>query len=228
MTTDLNIELWHRRQVFEFFKGYDKPFFNVCANLDVTALVNLARSDKNCSFTFAYHFLSLKTANELEPFRYRLRGGGVVIHDRIHGGSTVLLPDQSFRFYHFEFHEDFARFQREAQAALNNARTVSDSIGHQANRDDLIYYSVLPWISFTSFSHARQSDPNDSIPKIVFGKYFHEGESIKMPVSVEVHHALMDGVHVGAYFEKLAGYFLDPQAVLGDRNAKGELRNSKC
>jgi chloramphenicol O-acetyltransferase type A len=35
-----------------------------------------------------------------------------------------------------------------------------------------------------------------------------------MPVSVEVHHALMDGLHVGRYFERLEGYLSDPRSAL--------------
>jgi chloramphenicol O-acetyltransferase type A len=35
-----------------------------------------------------------------------------------------------------------------------------------------------------------------------------------MPVSVEVHHALMDGLHVGRYFGRLESYLSDPRAAL--------------
>ncbi len=35
-----------------------------------------------------------------------------------------------------------------------------------------------------------------------------------MPVSVEVHHALMDGLHVGRYFERFAAYCDAPEQVL--------------
>ena len=213
MTRDLDIERWHRREVFNLFKEYDKPFFNVCANIEVTALRNLSRSE-NVPFSIACHFLSLRAANEVEPFRYRLRGDQVVIHDRIHGASTVLLDNQSFKFYHFEFDEDFQQFQIGAKAALARARATADSLDNQPERADLVYYSVLPWISFTSFAHARKSGRQDSIPKIVFGKYFSEAGAVKMPLSVEVHHALMDGVHVGQYFQKLQDYFSDPQAAL--------------
>ena len=213
MTRDLDIERWHRREVFNLFKEYDSPFFNVCANIEVTALLGLSHKE-SIPFSIACHFLSLKTANEVEAFRYRLRGDRVVIHDRIHGASTVLLDNQSFKFYHFAFDEDFQQFQIGAKAALARARSTADSLDNQPERDDLIYYSVLPWISFTSFAHARQSDRHDSIPKIVFGKYFSEGETIKMPLSVEVHHALMDGVHVGQYFQKLQDYLSDPRSVL--------------
>jgi len=213
MIRDLDIQHWHRREVFELFREYDNPFFNVCANIEVTALRDLSRSE-NVSFSIASHFLSLKVANELEPFRYRLRGKRVVVHDRIHGASTLLLDNQSFKFYHFAFDEDFEQFQAGAKAALATARATADSLDNQPERDDLIYYSVLPWISFTAFAHARKSNRQDAIPKIVFGKFFSEGQIVKMPLSVEVHHALMDGVHVGQYFHRLQDYLSDPQDAL--------------
>ncbi|WP_409294071.1 CatA-like O-acetyltransferase [Peribacillus sp. SCS-26] len=33
--------------------------------------------------------------------------------------------------------------------------------------------------------------------------FFEENEKIKLPVSVQAHHALVDGVHIGQYFMKL-------------------------
>jgi chloramphenicol O-acetyltransferase type A len=71
----------------------------------------------------------------------------------------------------------------------------------EAGRIDLIYYSVIPWVSFTSFKHANSGDNRQTVPRMVFGKMFEEGGRRLMPFSVEVHHALMDGYHVGRYFE---------------------------
>jgi cytochrome d ubiquinol oxidase subunit II len=85
----------------------------------------------------------------------------------------------------------------------------------RADRDDLVYHSVIPWVSFTSISHARDSRRQSGIPKVTFGKYREAGGRVLMPVSVEVHHALMDGLHVGRFFERLEGYFKDPGAALG-------------
>jgi chloramphenicol O-acetyltransferase type A len=216
MTTYLDTENWHRRPSFQFFKDYENPFFNVCAHVDITALLNLTRSIEGLSFTLSYHFLSLKAANELEPFRYRLRGERVLVYERIHGGTTVLLEDGRFRFCYFDYEDDFRQFQAGAQRAIERARAEDNLLGMgEAERDDLIHYSVLPWISFTSFSHARKLGGGDSIPKVVFGKHVDEGGVIKMPVSVEVHHALMDGLDVGRYFELIGGYFSNPSGVLG-------------
>jgi len=81
-------------------------------------------------------------------------------------------------------------------------------------RDDLIYYSSIPWISFTSFSHASDNKSGISIPKIVFGKYFQKGNKTLMPVSVEVHHALMDGIHVGKFFNDFQFKLNNPSKFL--------------
>jgi len=214
MSEYLEIESWNRRRQFEFFKDYDNPFFNICASLDVTRLRDLTRAAKNISFFIAYHFLSIKTANEVEQFRYRLRGERVLVHEHIHAGTTLLLADETFTFVYFDYTEDYEEFQTRAQATVERAKNGHTSLDERADRDDLIYHSVIPWVTFTSISHAREGRGIESVPKIAFGKYREEGERIRMPVSVEVHHALMDGLHVGRYFEKLESYFSDPRSAL--------------
>jgi chloramphenicol O-acetyltransferase type A len=214
MPSYLDMESWPRRQQFDFFKGYDKPFFNVCVQMDVTALLRLTRSREGLPFFLTYHFLAIKAANEVEPFRYRLRGERVLVYDRIDVGTTILMDDERFVFCYFEYDEDFARFAEKATAALEGLRAGDGRLEPRDDRDDLIHCSVLPWLSFTSFSHARRWNPQDSVPKIAFGKYFEDGGRFRMPVSIEVHHALMDGVHVGRYVERLEGYLARPDEVL--------------
>lgn len=211
----LEIETWNRRQHFEFFKDFDNPFFNICADADVTSLLALIRTTQSISFSIAYHFLSMKAANEVEPFRYRLRKEGVIIHERIHAGTTLLLADESFTFVYFDYTDDFETFHTRARQSIAIALAGKSRLDERENDDDLIHHSVVPWVSFNSISHARNWGRSDSIPKIAFGKYRADGALIKMPVSVEVHHALVDGLHVGRYFEKLESYFSDPRRALG-------------
>lgn len=215
MPTYLDLESWPRRQHFHFFKGYDNPFFNVCVNLDVTSLLHLTRTREGIPFFLTYHYLALKAANEVEPFRYRLRDDRVLVHDRIDAGTTILLDDERFAFCYFDYDDDFARFVAKGSAGLESLRSGDGRLEPRDDRDDLIHCSVLPWISFTSFSHARKRNEKDSVPKIVFGKVFQDGDRFRMPISVEVHHSLMDGVHLGRYIERLESYFTDPAAPLG-------------
>lgn len=209
----INPETWNRRDLFQLFKSYDNPFFNVCADVEVTALLDFARA-RNLSPFIIYHFLSMKTANEVEPFRYRLRGERVLVHDRVDAGTTLMLADETFTFVYFDFAEDFGDFHARAKETVERARAEPPPFDARADRDDLIYHSVIPWVSFSSISHARDSKQQTGIPKVSFGKFRGVGDRVAMPVSVEVHHALMDGLHVGRYFERLESYFSDPRSAL--------------
>ena len=210
MASYLDIEAWPRRHLFRFFRTYDQPFFNICANVDVTALRAYAKSTPGASFSLAALYLSLRVANELEPFRYRLRGDRVLVHDRVHANSTVLRDDDVFVFGYFPHEASFDAFQRRGKAEIVRLKASDAAPDPLADRDDMIYYSVIPWISFTSFAHARRSSRDDAVPRIVFGRYVERDGRTLMPVSVEVHHALMDGVHVGRYFERLEAAFAHP------------------
>ncbi|MDX6610835.1 MAG: chloramphenicol O-acetyltransferase type [Blastocatellia bacterium] len=205
----LDLASWSRREVFEFFLGFDKPYFNICTRLDVTKLVSLARR-RGINVSLSYHYCALRAANEIEPFRYRLSDGRVVVHDVIHGGTTVLLPNESFNFAYFDYVEDFQKFIAAAEWNVTEARTDNRPFVSKAG-DDRIYFTTLPWISFTSFSHARNWQQEDSIPRIAFGKFVHENGQIVLPISVEVHHALMDGLHVGRYLTRLEELLSGPE-----------------
>ena len=201
----LDIEAWPRRRHFRFFRSFEKPFFNLCANVDVTDLRLICREPDGPSFAIACFYLSLRAVNEIECFRYRLRGDKVLIHDVIHGGSTTLREDETFGFSYFDYRANFADFNRGAADGLEKAKAGRD-LEPSTDDDALIHYSVIPWVSFTSFAHASRlaavgSEHEDSVPKIVFGKFFEDRDRWWLPTSVEVHHALMDGLHVGRFFE---------------------------
>ena len=213
MPIDLDTEKWNRKELFYFFKDYDTPFFNICAEVEVTDLLAYTKENQ-ISFFIASLYLSLKSANMIEAFRYRIRGEKVIIHDVIHAGSTVLNSDQTFSFCYFDYCPSFQPFNQEASKKLARHAEGFKSLEPEEHRDDLIHYSVIPWISFTSFSHARKHKTQDSVPKIVFGKYFDSLGIKKLPVSVEVHHALMDGIHVAKFFETCQNLLNNPQEFL--------------
>ena len=69
--------------------------------------------------------------------------------------------------------------------------------------ENIMRHSVLPWIDFTSLSHARLFSKQDSCPFVTFGKMTEHDGKRSMPVAVHAHHALVDGLHVGLYYENL-------------------------
>ena len=212
--TFLDLERWPRRDAFEYFRGFDKPYFNVCTRLDVARLKQAVADRRVVSLSLAYHFIALRLANQIEAFRYRLDGGRVRVHPVVHGSTTVLRNDGSFGFADLDYDADFAAFAARAAAAM--AATRAGRLPFEPKPDDSarIHFTTLPWLHFTSFSHARNWGREDSVPKLAFGRIDSDGAHAWMPLSVEVHHALMDGLHVGQFVQGFEAALQDPASWL--------------
>ena len=215
MAAYIDIPSWPRREAFAYFRGFDKPYFNVCVKLDVARLKAAVAASGVGSFNLACHFMALRLANLHEAFRYRLEDGRVRIHEVVHGGGTVLRDDDSFSFAYLDHDTDYQRFATQGAAAIAAARSGAAPFDPRLNDDAVIHFTTLPWLHFSSFSHARNWGREDSVPKISFGRADVEGSHLWLPFSVEVHHALMDGLHVGRYVQALEAALLQPQSWLG-------------
>ena len=198
MFHEVDIDTWERKTTYEFFLDYEDPFFNIAANLDVTRLYGFCK-DNNLAFSLAALFLSLQTANAIREFRLRMMDERVIEFDRVEATQTILNDDDTFSFCYFELKDDIFEFDRAGKIAREKYLALR-TFDVETDRLDLIYYSAIPWISFTSFKHASPRNNRQTIPRMVFGKHFENGERRFMPFSVEVHHALVDGVHVGKFF----------------------------
>ena len=145
---------------------------------------------------------SLVAVNTIEEFKHRIEEGEPVVYDIIHGSTTVQNSDELFSFAFLPYDKDFNAFYRHSKNAVEKAKLIKGIGANEDNsRNDVIHYSTIPWISFTALTHERNFARPDSIPKIAFGKYFPVADRLLLPISVNVHHGLMDGLHVGRYFE---------------------------
>jgi chloramphenicol O-acetyltransferase type A len=212
MPKHLDLDTWPRRDLFEFFRGYQNPYFNICTRLDITELMAMHRRRPGGSISLAYHYFALRIANEIEPFHYRLESDRVVIHEVIHGGTTVLLPNETFTYAYFNYDPNYETFVSQAAQAINKVR--AEGALKPTMRYDLIFFTTLPWTSFTSFAHARTPGRGESIPRIAFGKFTTENDRTFLPISVEVHHALMDGLHVGRFLMRFEEVLTNPEDYL--------------
>src|SRR5260370_315364 len=123
MADYIDLTNWARRDLFEFFHSYDNPYFNICTRLDVTKLLAFLRQRPGMSVSLAYHYFALRVANEIDPFRYRLKDEKIVIHSVINGGTTVLLPNETFTYAYFDYHENLETFVREAGRSVRQVQT---------------------------------------------------------------------------------------------------------
>jgi len=199
----IDMSTWPRRKHFEFFQAMNHPQVGLCANVDITAL-RAATKERQVSISIAVTYVLARTANAIPEFRLRIRGAQVVEHDVVHPSFTVMATDDLFSFCTMIYDADFARFAEAGAAAVARAQ-ANPNLENEPGQDDLLYMSVIPWVSFTAFLHPMQMHPVDSMPRIAWGKFFAENDRLKMPLAVQGHHAVMDGVHVGRYYEQVQG-----------------------
>lgn len=200
MKTQLDIESWSRKDHFNFFRQFDEPFFGICTEIDCT--ISYAKcKDAGSSFFLFYLHKALVAANRIEPFRFRIEGEKVLVYEKVHASPTINRPDGTFGFAYMDYYEDYQSFYAEAKKEIEKVQS-SQGLIPAISGEDVIHFSSLPWINFKAVSHARNFSFKDSCPKITFGKITEQDSAKKMPVSIHVHHALMDGIHVGQFIDE--------------------------
>lgn len=209
----IDMQTWPRRDHFRLFSSFNHPHFSMCANVDVTAFYPFVKRH-GYSLTVSMVYVIARASNSIPEFRQRIRGDQVVEHEIVNPGFTILIDKDPFTFCAVEYTENLSEF---ASRAANNVAYVKahPDLENNAEKDDVLYMSPIPWVSFTSFSHPMQLHPADSVPRFAWGKYFQESETWKMPLSVQGHHAVMDGIHMGRFYETVQDYLHHPEAVLG-------------
>lgn len=198
----IDIEGWNRKEHFEFFSKMASPYFGFTTEVDCTRAYDEAK-EKGHSFFATYLHKSMIAVNSVDELKLRIVAGQVILYDEVHVGSTIGRPDGTFGFSFFHYSEHFEVFN---EALQEQVRSVHRSTGLGIRNEVLpvnhIRHSTLPWNSFSALLHPTNFDPTESIPKITFGKFNSKNGRKFLPVSIEAHHGLADGLHLARYIEE--------------------------
>lgn len=208
----IDIENWNRKKHYDYFRQFDYPHFSICGNLDITSFHKYIKENE-LPFFVSILYTSTKTANNIKEFRFRIREDKVIEHETVSPSFTVMSEGEVFSFCTSNFIVGFKEFKNNTLKEIEKVKN-SISIEDEPGRDDLLYLTSIPWISFTNITHPIQMKLVDSIPRISWGKYFEDNGKIKLPLSVQAHHGLVDGVHVGQFFNDFQEILNNPVRYL--------------
>ncbi|UUV22083.1 chloramphenicol acetyltransferase [Paenimyroides aestuarii] len=200
MKTEINLDSWKRKSHFEFFSAMDEPFYGLTVEIDVTKAYEKAKA-LNISFFIYYLYATLKTMNQLPAFKLRIDNGKVFQHDRIDASSTVLKEDETFGFSHIIYQEDLELFQKSVQKEMARVQQTTTLLTKDDYGDNIIHFSAIPWVNFTSLTHARGFQYPDSAPKVSIGKMMDKNGRKFFNVALFAHHGLVDGIDMGRFFD---------------------------
>ena len=202
-------QTWKRREHFAFFAQMASPYVGIVAEVDCSEAYLNAKKGGH-SFFATYLHKSIVAVNQNPELCTRISGQDIIEFSPVHAGTTIGREDGTFGFGNIPFSAEFETFNAALQAEIS---AVKNSTGLRLTNDELglglIRHSSLPWISFTGLLHPTPLDPQESIPKITFGKAFVRNDRRLLPVSIEAHHGLADGLH-------LANYLNDFQVLLSE------------
>ena len=196
----LDIEHWNRKELFKHFRTLADPTFGLVADVTVSKAY-LSAKEKNQSFFVRYLHACMKAINTVENLKYRLEEDKIAIYETINASATIARPDNTFGFSYIDYSENFEEFnfnfQKEKERILNSNKLFPPkySIG-------CVHCSAIPWVCFTGHKEPFSGNKNDSVPQLAFGKIKQQNEEMLLPVAINVNHALVDGYHVGQFFEK--------------------------
>jgi chloramphenicol O-acetyltransferase type A len=200
--TPINLSTWPRAAQFRFFRTYDRPHYATTTRIDVSRL--MARKADGVSPYRACLFAIGAGIHAVPELKMRFRGEQVLAHDIITLSMTVPTHSGSFGYGYVPFVEDFAAFNMQAKALIDEVAADGVLDANDGTRDDLAYLSCMPWLDYTSINNALPG-PDDCIPRISWGKFVDQGGRWDMAMTIEVHHALVDGAQVGAFFAAVQG-----------------------
>lgn len=208
----IDIGTWKRRDHFHLYNRLKYPYLDITANVDVTRLIPWIKVNGFSVFaTIAY--LTSRAANEISELRLRIRGNQVVEHEVVNSSFTVLSTDETFGFATIDYAKEFLIFHQRILDGIASTR-ANPSIHDNPDRDDLIFLTTMTWISFTQLSNPLPLDPPDSFPRIAWGKFFEQNGNQMMPLSLCANHALVDGYHIGQFYEYIQDTIASPGSII--------------
>ncbi len=193
----VDLEHWPRADQFRFFRTYQKPHYAVTSRLDVTHVIG-RKADGISPYRACLYAIGAGI-HAVPELCMRFRGDQVVRHDGVELSMTVPTKAGSFNYAYVPHQPDFDAFDARAAALIAAAAEGGALDANAGARDDLAYLSCMPWLDYTSINNALPG-PDDCIPRVSWGKFVDQGGRWDMAMTLEVHHALVDGQQVGAYF----------------------------
>lgn len=193
---------WARATHCAVFRNCIEPDFCVTFEIDVTNFYKAVKAQK-LSFTLSMVYAVCKCGNGIENFRYRFLDGAIVLFDKIDTAFTWLNTEtELFKVVNVPLTDSLRSYVELAkEIADNQAEYFTAPLGN-----DVFQCSPMPFLTYTHISHTVSDKKDNATPLFDWGKFRAADGKLLMPLSVQVHHSFVDGLHVGKFADGLQKY----------------------
>ncbi len=193
-------ESYPRKAHFAYFSAMADPYAGVTAPVDVTGFLAACRERRE-PFFLSFLWCAGRAANAVPQLRQRIVDGRPVEFSSCDTSHTVLRADGTYCYCRLDCTRPFGEFLPQAVGRQEEAKAGGD-LDDGEDALSLLFVSTLPWVGYTALRQPAPA-PADSNPRITWGRYDEAGGRIAMPVTLLVNHALVDGAHMGRFYQVL-------------------------
>lgn len=173
--------------------------FCVTFEVDITHFLDKIRKN-GLSFTLAMVYAVCKCGNDIENFRYRFLDGKVVLYDSIDTSFTYLNKEtELFKVVSVPMVDGLKEYVKLAEKTAHEQREYFTA----PPANNIFQCSAIPWVTYTHISHTISGNKENASPLFDWGKYYEKDGRFLMPLSVQVHHSFVDGLHIGRFAEMI-------------------------
>ena len=196
----LDMNSYRRSAHFAYFRSLSYPYVGTTVSVDVTRLVHACRHLERSFYITFLHAAAL-AADGVTELRQRIRGDQIVEYNECPTSHIELLDDGSYCYctlhHHMDMESYYLHAEQARQACCNNGIQEDEDV------ESMYFISALPWLHYTALIQPVAGG-DESNPRITWGKY-EAGPSAQllMPVTLLAHHALVDGLQLSQFYQRL-------------------------
>lgn len=219
----IDLEKYPRKAHLEYFMSMQYPQLTITVPVDVTDLKAFCKRE-NCSFFLTFLHVAALSADRVPQLRQRIHRlspeelqqpkhagaykvgplAGIEIREYVQSPTshTESTGDELYCYCCLNHHMPWEEYIRTAAKLQQEAREKG-SLEEDEEIEAFYFPTSLPWINFSAIVHPS-TDRYDSNPRICWGKFEEDCRGrLMMPLTLEVHHGLVDGIHLAKFYENV-------------------------
>ena len=199
----IDLNTWKRAPYYEYYSHGSKGMCAMTGNIDVSSLYSKCKA-KGKDFLISILFVISTALNKHEEFKvgYCAENGELMIWDEINPIFRVFHKEtELFTRVWAKFSKSFDEFYKACEQAIENGLKLS-TLNAPELPDNIFEISHVPF-SFTSVNVKMSESGKYFSPILTTGKTFEENGTVKMPIAMQISHAVADGFHIARFFDEV-------------------------
>jgi chloramphenicol O-acetyltransferase type A len=199
----IDLNNWKRKEIFNHYLNQHTTF-SITTEIDISVLYQNLKQ-KEYKFYPAFIFLVTNVINSNTAFRTGYnRDGDLGFWDKLDPLYTIFdRASETFSGIWTTGTNDFKNFYDSYLEDVGIYNGSGKLFPKTPIPENTFSISIIPWTSFTGFNLNINKNSKYLLPIITAGKFINKGNSIYLPLSLQVHHSVCDGYHAGLFMNSV-------------------------